>query len=619
MPTVAIDIRWRRWAILLALLALAVPGLARGITLRVDNDGHEGDAQPGDGRCATAGGRCTLLAAVEESNARRGADTIQLPAGSFRSDAAITDALTISGQGIGVSIIRNSGLSGAAALQVAANGTLRLAGVTVTTGLIFAASSTTSDVVIIYTDNLGRGIVNSGVLRIDDSELSSLDLALENSGVASIENTRIADAYGISNSGLLTLYRDTFEFTATAVSNSGEAELESCVIRYSGTSRCEPFAAANVAVRNTGGRLTMRSTQVLESNAGAVGLANAGGVARIEHSRLSGNRGGAILNGNSGGDVGELTLRDSVVTANGAGGPCGFGQRATVFAGGIHNNGVATIERTTISGNTYTTGAGILNDGTLIARNTTLSGNVAVAAGGGLATSGGAELTFVTIADNQTNAGDGGGVAVLPGGSLAIAASILSGNRQLIVNGSECQGAVTSRGGNVLGSRPGCEWTRESGRDLIGVDPRLGALEATDGGLPVHAVGDGSPAIDLVSAACAGTDENGVTRPRGRGCDAGASERARGCGNRQRDAGEQCDDGNRAANDCCSPTCQFEAIRGDCDADGSVSVAELVQGVTIAAGDARLERCPAIDNDDDGAASIADLIVAVDTALGGCR
>lgn len=41
------------------------------------------DADPGDGECATAGGACTLRAAIREANALPGPDTIDLPAGTY--------------------------------------------------------------------------------------------------------------------------------------------------------------------------------------------------------------------------------------------------------------------------------------------------------------------------------------------------------------------------------------------------------------------------------------------------------------------------------------------------------------------------------------------------------
>lgn len=60
------------------------------------------------------------------------------------------------------------------------------------------------------------------------------------------------------------------------------------------------------------------------------------------------------------------------------------------------------------------------------------------------------------------------------------------------------------------------------------------------------------------------------------------------------------------------------ACAGDCDGDGRVSVAELIEGVRIALGDAPLSECPAFDVTPDGELGIAELVLAVSAALGGC-
>ena len=59
--------------LLLALLAGCGP--APGFT--VNDTGDAADAAPGNGTCATAGGGCTLRAAIQEANAHGGADTIR--------------------------------------------------------------------------------------------------------------------------------------------------------------------------------------------------------------------------------------------------------------------------------------------------------------------------------------------------------------------------------------------------------------------------------------------------------------------------------------------------------------------------------------------------------------
>jgi hypothetical protein len=56
-------------------------------------------------------------------------------------------------------------------------------------------------------------------------------------------------------------------------------------------------------------------------------------------------------------------------------------------------------------------------------------------------------------------------------------------------------------------------------------DARLGPLADNGGPTLTHALLPGSPAIDAADAAlCPATDQRGVARPQGAGCDAGAVE-----------------------------------------------------------------------------------------------
>ena len=61
-----------------------------------------------------------------------------------------------------------------------------------------------------------------------------------------------------------------------------------------------------------------------------------------------------------------------------------------------------------------------------------------------------------------------------------------------------------------------------------------------------------------------------------------------------------------------------QACAGDCDGNGSVSINELITGVTIALGQATVSACPVFDADGDGTVSISELVAAVNGALDGC-
>ena len=60
------------------------------------------------------------------------------------------------------------------------------------------------------------------------------------------------------------------------------------------------------------------------------------------------------------------------------------------------------------------------------------------------------------------------------------------------------------------------------------------------------------------------------------------------------------------------------ACTGDCNADGVVTIDELINGVSISLGAVGLERCSACDRNHDGAVTIDELIEAVTATLVGC-
>lgn len=81
-------------ALLLALLLLALAMPAVAATFTVDSTGDASDASAGDGNCATAGGVCTLRAAIQEANALSGADSVAFAiAGSGPHTITVATAL----------------------------------------------------------------------------------------------------------------------------------------------------------------------------------------------------------------------------------------------------------------------------------------------------------------------------------------------------------------------------------------------------------------------------------------------------------------------------------------------------------------------------------------------
>ena len=230
----------------------------------------------------------------------------------------------------------------------------------------------------------------------------------------------------------------------------------------------------------------------------------------IDHLTLTGgntpNDGGAIDSD------GSVTLTDSIVSGN----------SATVFGGGIFANaGTYTISGSTISGNTASEGAGIFNDGgTETITNSTISNNIGEE--GILNYANTNTITNSTISNNNIGIRN----SFEFGGTLTVASSILSANTA----GGNCyldQGPFTS-GGYNLDTDGTCALT--SPTDLNKVDPQLGPLQGNGGPTETLAPAATSPVIDAIpkgTNGCGSTitsDQRGVRRPQGSGCDIGAYE-----------------------------------------------------------------------------------------------
>jgi beta-glucanase (GH16 family) len=230
--------------------------------------------------------------------------------------------------------------------------------------------------------------------------------------------------------------------------------------------------------------------------------------------------GGGIYNG-SGATLNlvDSTVRDNVSNNQPAGGIYGFFgstiniTRSTVsdnaalvdVAGGLRSLGNATIVNSTFSGNVSTAwhGGGIFHtDGQLTVTNSTFSGNVAPGgtASGILVATFGAPAN-ATLTNNVLEGLGGAFACAIEGGG---AATITSGGHNVISDGS-CNPNGTT--------------------DLSSTDALLGPLADNGGPTLTHALLSGSPAIDHADAtACPPTDQRGIVRPQGAGCDSGSFE-----------------------------------------------------------------------------------------------
>lgn len=271
-----------------------------------------------------------------------------------------------------------------------------------------------------------------------------------------------------------------------------------------------------------GGYLTLADSSLSQNTATSIGggLHNDGGTAvliRVTLDNNSANYGGGVYNN------GALTLTDVTLADN----------NATSGGGGLYNNQSATLNNVTLATNSAGDGGAIFNSATaaITVSNGTLSGNQANF-GGGLFNNGVAALTHVTVTGNEA-LGGGGGVLHNSSGAphLTMTNVILAQNTAPTTANDEClfykaPDSLTYS----LWSGVSCGAAATDGNQPDS-DALLAPLGFTGTGLPgeltmTHALLPGSPAEDMGTCGDGAppTDQRGVDRPQGAGCDVGAVE-----------------------------------------------------------------------------------------------
>jgi CSLREA domain-containing protein len=257
--------------------------------------------------------------------------------------------------------------------------------------------------------------------------------------------------------------------------------------------------------------------------------------ATISGLTMSGANDSAILN------EGTLTLKNSTISNNSSGSDGGGianlgtlavandtirGNTAHFVGGGIWNFGNATITASTISGNESTLfgGGGIANGGTLSIVNSTISDNTAGDGGGGISNFQQGPLTMVNSTISHNRAPIGGGICC---GSMELRNTIVAGQ----LGGGNCALVTIFDGGYNLDDGTSCGFSTAN-NSLSNTDPLLdpAGLKNNGGRTQTIALQRGSPAIDVIPAGVNGcgttitSDQRGVSRPQGAGCDIGAFE-----------------------------------------------------------------------------------------------
>lgn len=457
-----------------ALIALA-PAPAAATLFTVDSFADAQDAAPGDGLCATAGGACTLRAAVEEANALAGPDEIALAAGTYlltlagagedaaaSGDLDVTESVTVTGAGAAATVIDGNGaVTGDRVIHVLdpleLGLTAELRGLTLRRGRV--RNENGGGLMITAVEGGGPHLGEPGAVGV------ILD-GVVISGNRAESNQQNPDGTPVGGSGGGVYAGGPLDATASEIRDN--------------------FAAANGGGVYAGAVVTAIDLAVRGNRAenGGGMFVTGSNVSQIERCAIIGNR--AV----GGGGVSSraqvfLSLGDCTLDGN----------QSTDVGAGINANGTVILDRVTVTANRCDSdapngGAGLNSfaGGDFRISNTLVAYNAVNAA----------------VAPEVRNCGCTGGAGCTPGIQfLSLGFNLENGNT--------------------------CGFS--TGTDMPGREPRLGALDPLGGPTPVRAVQSGSPAIDSGELAnCPATDQRGLPRPvDGDGdtiadCDVGAFE-----------------------------------------------------------------------------------------------
>lgn len=532
---------WRARAVLVALLVgvgslVGVAPAAADSTIDVNTTSTS----------TASDGLCALPEAVDWANGisepdcaagtASGTTTINLPAGKYVVPVTLMISSATNIVGAGASSTDIDGGGAVEVVDVGPAGNVTLSGLEISGGnstpLVpcFMTCTTTPG-------NDGGGIYNDGTLHL------AADTVDDNVAAPGITGYSIicffgctgdnggagGDGGGIYNTGKLTVTDSTISGNTAGAGSAGGGGTTASTPSGPGQSGGDGGqGGAGGGIYNAGGTLVITDSTVSANSAGAGGTGGSGSSAT--QSATTGGDAGSGGDGGSGGGLssegGSVTVVGSTFLGNKAGAGAGAGSpgdgsgAANGAAGDVGNGGpVGALDFDGSGGHTVT----LANDtftGNATGPATTAgdpnTGGVAGAIGLSLAT---ATLTNLTVAGNSASS-LGGGIYETPLSTVTLRNSIIASNSSS--DGNSCDGLAMIDGGHNI----------TFGNQTAGVcpgavaDPKLQTLADNGGPTQTMRLSAGSPAIDLVpaSSCAATTDQRGVSRPQGAGCDAGAYE-----------------------------------------------------------------------------------------------
>ena len=300
----------------------------------------------------------------------------------------------------------------------------------------------------------------------------------------------------------------------------------------SGNLSLDSLTVSNGLLNNTG-------------STGGAGIYNHGTLS-ISGSGFTGNS-SPSPNGVSGGGIsntGQLTVTTSTFTNNSAQeGGAVFNQNSatitnttftnnvgTIYGGGAILNafGTTNVWSSTFVGNTGPGGGAIDNDTTMTFRNSTFYNNTGGGGGGGAINNFGT-VTFIQSTLSGNTANTGSNIHNYSYGSVTATTTLIMSIVANGLGGSNCNsnGPPIIDSGYNLDSGSSCGFSTAQ-HSISNTDPQLLALASNGGATQTMAVPLSSPAVNAIPTSVSGcsgsTDQRGIARPQGSGCDIGAFE-----------------------------------------------------------------------------------------------
>ena len=340
--------------LLLSVCFAVLPVTAEAKTFVVNSTLDDVDANPGDGICATAGGVCTLRAAIQEANAFAGPKTIVLKAKKYyltipgagedaaaTGDLDITESLTIKGVSSAQTIINGGALD--RVFHIIGPITVKFVNLSIQNGFIqgfgggiYNTGGTVSLVSCSVANNVSSGngsVLGGGIYSNGDG--SSLNI--KSSSI--INNSVISSANDAEGGGI-------------AVDSQGTLNISTSKIAYNSVASATTVARGGGIASLSGGGVTITNCKVLANSAMSFsGYSEGGGIALQGGSTAALISGTSIsMNSSSSGNVafgGGLTITDETATissctvkgnranAPASGGGGGFGGGIAAFFSNI--------------------------------------------------------------------------------------------------------------------------------------------------------------------------------------------------------------------------------------------------------------------------------------------